>query len=123
PGERRGTAARRRPRTRRRLDHHHHAEATVTLLSRPAPGTVARLTRIRTRPGRIRALAAAATVAVLGVLIVTFVVVGDARDGLRIIGHDAGPQVVATGDLYYALSDMDAQLASSLLIGGEPTLA
>lgn len=103
----------------------------MTLLSRPAPsdrpaGTVARyarLTRIRTRPGRIRALAAAATVAVLGVLIAAFAVVGDARDGLRIIGHDAGPQVVATGDLYYALSDMDAQLASALLIGGEPALA
>lgn len=82
-----------------------------------------RLVRLRTRPGRIRALAAAATLAVLGLLVVTFVVVGDARDGLRVIGHDAGPQVVATGDLYFALSDMDAQLAAALLIGGDQNLA
>jgi hypothetical protein len=83
----------------------------------------ARLTGIKTMPGRIRALAAVTTIAVLGVLVVTVVAVGNARDGLRVIGHDAGPQVVATGDLYFALSDMDAQLAGALLIGGEPGLA
>ncbi|WP_433347253.1 hypothetical protein ACQP25_29555 [Microtetraspora malaysiensis] len=42
-----------------------------------------------------------------------------AEEGLNIIGHETGPQVVATADLYFALSDMDAQIADVLLIGNE----
>lgn len=74
-------------------------------------------------PGRIRALAALAVPAVLLVAVVTALAVRDAQDGLRVIGHTAGPEVVATGDLCFALSDMDAQLANALLVGGEPSLA
>ncbi|MCO6010698.1 hypothetical protein NE236_37645 [Actinoallomurus purpureus] len=97
---------------------------TTTPPSSPARrGRVPGRLRIRTMPGRIRALAALAAVAVLVVLLVTTLTVRDARDGLRVIGHDAGPQVVATGDLYFALSDMDAQLADALLIGGDAGLA
>lgn len=84
--------------------------------------TITRLVRIRSVPGRIRALAILAVLAVIGVFAVAGLAVQDARDGLRIIGHDAGPQVVATGDLYFALSDMDAQLATVLLMGREQTL-
>ncbi|WP_309237343.1 hypothetical protein [Actinomadura sp. BRA 177] len=43
--------------------------------------------------------------------------IANSREGVRVIGHDAGPQVVATGDLYFQLTDMDAQLANALLIG------
>jgi hypothetical protein len=43
--------------------------------------------------------------------------IGHARDGLNAIGHTAGPQVVTTADLYFALSDMDAQVANLLLTG------
>ncbi|MFL6054488.1 MAG: hypothetical protein ACJ72W_16450 [Actinoallomurus sp.] len=97
---------------------------TTTPPSSPARrGPVTGRLRIRTMPGRIRALAALCAVAVLVVLLVTTLTVRDARDGLRVIGHDAGPQVVATGDLYFALSDMDAQLADALLIGGDAGLA
>lgn len=78
-----------------------------------------RLLRLRTVPARIRAWTAAGVVAVLGLFGVTAMAIGDARDGLRIIGHDAGPQVVATADLYYALSDMDTQVANILLVGEE----
>ena len=53
---------------------------------------------------------------------VTSVAVGDARTGLRVIGHGSGPQAAATADLYFALSDMDAQVADVLLIGREQTL-
>jgi hypothetical protein len=53
---------------------------------------------------------------------VTSVAVGDARTGLRVIGHGFGPQAAATADLYFALSDMDAQVADVLLIGREQTL-
>ncbi|MCO5989020.1 hypothetical protein NE235_23210 [Actinoallomurus spadix] len=98
---------------------------TTTPPSTPARrgGRVTGRLRIRTMPGRIRALAALAALAVLVVLLVTTLTVRNARDGLRVIGHDAGPQVVATGDLYFALSDMDAQLADALLIGGDAGLA
>jgi len=72
---------------------------------------------LQTTPGRIRALAAVVVLAIAGFYIVTNIAVGNARDGLRVIGHDAGPQVLATGDLYFALSDMDSQVASILLTG------
>ncbi|WP_344056794.1 hypothetical protein, partial [Sphaerisporangium rubeum] len=41
-----------------------------------------------------------------------------ARTGLNVLGRTAGPQVVTTADLYFALSDMDAQVATMLLTGG-----
>ncbi|MFB4299934.1 hypothetical protein [Actinomadura sp. NTSP31] len=72
----------------------------------------------RTVASRIRALTAAVAVVLVVVLAVAWAAVGDARDGVRVIGHDAGPQVVATGDMYFQLSDMDAQLANALLAGG-----
>ncbi|MEO5878389.1 MAG: hypothetical protein ABIS86_15755 [Streptosporangiaceae bacterium] len=76
----------------------------------------------RTMPARIRALAAGAALAVTALFVAVSVGLGDARDGLQVIGHDAGPQVVATSDLYFALSDMDAQLANVLLTGREHRL-
>lgn len=76
---------------------------------------------LQTTPERIRALAAIAVLAIVGFYIVANIAVGNAREGLRIIGHDAGPQVLATGNLYYALGDMDSQLASILLTGREPS--
>ncbi len=84
-------------------------------------GTVG-VVKIRSIPGRIRAIAIVTALATVALFIVAGLAVQDARDGLRIIGHDAGPQVVATGDLYYALSDMDAQLAAVLLMGREQNL-
>src|SRR5499427_1329474 len=77
---------------------------------------------LQTTPGRIRALAAIAVLAIAGFYIVANIAIGNARDGLRVIGHDAGPQVLATGDLYFALSDMDSQVAKVLLSGREHNL-
>ena len=74
---------------------------------------------LQTTPGRIRALAVVALLAIGGFYIVANVAVGNARDGLRVIGHDAGPQVLATSDLYFALGDMDSQVARILLTGRE----
>ncbi len=101
---------------------------TTTTVPRPAPSRrprlpLARRPRIRSTTGRIRALAALAVPAVLLLAALIALAVRDAQDGLRVIGHTAGPEVVATGDLYFALSDMDAQLANALLVGGEPSLA
>lgn len=83
---------------------------------------VVRLVGIRSLPGKIRAIAFVSVLAVAAMFTVSWFAVQDARDGLRVIGHDAGPQVVATGDLYFALSDMDAQLAAVLLMGREQNL-
>ncbi|CAM3754489.1 hypothetical protein [Nocardiopsis rhodophaea] len=73
----------------------------------------------QTTPARIRFLALAS----LGMLLVLFLIVGlaigQARDGMRIIGREAGPKVMATSDLYYALSAMDTQVANMLLLRGE----
>ncbi|SEF95141.1 hypothetical protein SAMN05444920_1011097 [Nonomuraea solani] len=38
---------------------------------------------------------------------------------LRTIGHDAGPQVLATAGLYRQMSEMDALVAETLLLGSE----
>ncbi|GAA2621738.1 hypothetical protein SMC26_33115 [Actinomadura fulvescens] len=96
-------------------------------LRRPS-GIAARLrTFLRARwlgtiPGRIRAYAALALAGVAVLLAVLSVAIGSARDGVQTIGHDAGPRVVATGSLYFALSDMDAQVANVLLIGRQHDL-
>ncbi|MQY04981.1 hypothetical protein [Actinomadura macrotermitis] len=79
--------------------------------------TFARGRWLKTIPGRIRASVALllALLALMGIVLT--VAVGNARQGVQTMGHDAGPQVVATGALYFALSDMDAQVADVLLIG------
>jgi hypothetical protein len=47
------------------------------------------------------------------------VAVGHARDGVRTLGDREGPMVLATGDMYLALRDMDAQVTNVLLSGDE----
>ncbi|GAA3846358.1 protein kinase G-activating protein GlnX [Sphaerisporangium flaviroseum] len=98
----------------------------------PAPATVPapaespspqrRVKRTRTVPGRIRILVGLAVAAVLLLFTTVSIAIGHARDGLTSIGHTAGPQVVATADLYFALSDMDGQIANLLLTGTDSGL-
>ncbi|MFC4912797.1 hypothetical protein [Actinomadura gamaensis] len=68
-------------------------------------------------PDRVRFLAV--LVAVLAVLFAALAArrASGGEAGFREIGREAGPQVVASSDLYLALNDMDAQLANVLLIG------
>ncbi|WP_245627635.1 hypothetical protein [Actinomadura oligospora] len=77
---------------------------------------------LKTVPGRIRGWTALAVVTIAALALALMLGVQDARQGVQTIGHDAGPQVVATGNLYFALSDMDAQVADILLIGRDQTL-
>ncbi|MFI0450570.1 hypothetical protein [Actinomadura sp. 6N118] len=90
--------------------------------ARSEPRTGAARLVPRTIASRIRALTVLVLIALAGLLAVTWAAVGDARDGVRVIGHDAGRQVVATGDLYTQLINMDARLADALLIGRTPNL-
>lgn len=80
-------------------------------------GRLSRRIHLRTVPARTRALSAVAVLAVAVLFAVASWAVSNARSGLQTIGHDAGPQVVATGSLFFALNDMDAQVANVLLIG------
>ncbi|WP_344444305.1 hypothetical protein [Kitasatospora nipponensis] len=72
-----------------------------------------------TTPRRVRAL----TGAVLGTLLlcaaVGATVLGGARASVAQIGQRAAPQAVRAADLYFALSDMDAQAANLLLVGAD----
>ncbi|MCP2337841.1 hypothetical protein [Actinomadura rupiterrae] len=77
---------------------------------------------LKTVPGRIRGWTALAVLAIAALALALTLSIQDARQGVQTIGHDAGPQVVATGNLYFALSDMDAQIADILLIGREKSL-
>lgn len=45
-----------------------------------------------------------------------------AGDGLRVIGRDSGPQVVATANLYFGLSEMDALVADVLVMETDQSL-
>jgi hypothetical protein len=55
-------------------------------------------------------------VVTVGLVTLLLVEVDRERAGLNAIGHQAGPEVIATSDLYFALNDMDAQVANVLLV-------
>lgn len=75
--------------------------------------------RLRTVPGRIRTVTAFMLLALVGAGTGTGAGIWQAREGLQSIGRGDGPTVVASSDLYLALSDMDAQVATALLTGQE----
>ncbi|MFI6504376.1 hypothetical protein [Nonomuraea typhae] len=76
---------------------------------------------LRKKPafGRLRTLAGLSLLAL--VLLLAAVLAGAAGTGasLRTIGHDAGPQVLATTGLHRQMSEMDALMAETLLLGRE----
>ncbi|MFB4302020.1 hypothetical protein [Actinomadura sp. NTSP31] len=98
------------------------AAAVAAPARRGRLATFARGRWLRTIPGRIRAHVALVLAALVALLALLTVAVGNARDSVQTIGHDAGPQVVATSTLYFALSDMDAQVSNILLIGRQHDL-
>lgn len=82
----------------------------------PRTGPLRRVRAAGTR-GHIRLLAACAALVTVGLVTLLLLEVNRERDGLRTIGDQAGPEVIATSDLYFALNDMDAQIANVLLVG------
>ncbi|WP_051836408.1 hypothetical protein [Streptomyces sp. NRRL WC-3742] len=71
-------------------------------------------------PRLVRGLTGLCLAALLAAGTATGAVLGGARDGTDVIGHQAAPQVVRSADLYFALNDMDAQAANLLLFGADP---
>ncbi|MBV2365164.1 hypothetical protein ACFPZ0_26640 [Streptomonospora nanhaiensis] len=79
------------------------------------------LRRLGTR-GRLRLLTVLCLSLVAALFAATYVALERARDGLDVIGEGEGRKVVETANLYFALSDMDAQMANVLLLGGDHDL-
>ncbi|MFC9085032.1 hypothetical protein [Nocardiopsis dassonvillei] len=93
---------------------------------RSGPGARERVSGLRrwagTTPARVWLLSSVCVLAVLGLFGSAAATLGQARDGLRVLGDDAGPQALATTDLYLALADMDARVADVLLMGTDHDL-
>ena len=74
-------------------------------------------------PARLR-LWVAVTVLTAAVLLATLsLLMARVREQVRIIGDEAAPRAAAAADLYFALSDMDAQVARMVLTAGDDRLA
>jgi hypothetical protein len=61
---------------------------------------------------RIRVLAIVVAVIVAALVVLLTIEARRERATLRVIGHQTAPVVVASIDPYFALNDMDAQLAN-----------
>src|SRR6185312_8844698 len=87
--------------------------------SRQRMSAVAGWFRWRTTPDRIRGMAAVTMIVAVLLGLITAVAFTSIAAGLRLIGQQAEPEVLATTDLYFRLNDMDAQVANVLLVGGQ----
>ncbi|WP_433698797.1 hypothetical protein [Nocardiopsis sp. CA-288880] len=74
---------------------------------------------LRTTPARVWLLTVVCLVSVAGLFGSATLTLDQAREGLDVVGHEAGPQARTTTTLYLALADMDVQLADVLLMGTE----
>jgi hypothetical protein len=75
--------------------------------------------RKRSVSGRVRTLAGLSLLTLALLLAAILAGAASTGSGLRTIGHDAGPQVLATTGLYRQMSEMDALVAETLLLGSE----
>lgn len=88
--------------------------STPLAATRPDTAPVRRRSSV---PTRLRAATTVVVALVAGLLAALVVGVSAARDNLHIVGGRTAPQAATAADLYYALADMDAQVANVLLIG------
>jgi hypothetical protein len=86
----------------------------MALLTTPSTES-GRAPRRRATATWIRALGSVAVLAATATVVLLAAAAGAVRDELGTLGHDTAPQVTATQDLSFALSDMDGQLANVLL--------
>jgi hypothetical protein len=68
------------------------------------------------------AFAAASAIGVLLLAVAAATGIGAAANGLHVIGQQTGPVVISSSNLYFALSDMDAQAANVLLVADRQDL-
>ena len=81
------------------------------------------LAGLRTTPGRLRAGVALVVLLTCGLGLLTGMVSAALDSGFTAIGGHDAPLVEQSNALYYAVSDMDAQVGNVLLTGSDPALA
>lgn len=74
-------------------------------------------------PARLRLWTASAVCAAVALLLSVSLVMAQVRDQIGVIGREAAPQAATAADLYFALSDLDAQVTRILLAGDSDDLA
>ncbi|GGN42746.1 hypothetical protein GCM10010109_74180 [Actinoplanes campanulatus] len=74
-------------------------------------------------PARLRLWTASAVCAAVALLLSVSLVMSQVRDQIGVIGREAAPQAATAADLYFALSDLDAQVTRILLAGDSDELA
>ncbi|MBB4754851.1 hypothetical protein [Actinoplanes lobatus] len=74
-------------------------------------------------PARLRLWTASAVCAAVVLLLSVSLVMAQVRDQIGVIGREAAPQAATAADLYFALSDLDAQVTRILLAGDSDELA
>ncbi|WP_231953880.1 hypothetical protein [Actinoplanes derwentensis] len=74
-------------------------------------------------PARLRLWAVLAAGAAAALLLALTLVMAGVREQVRVIGLQAAPQAATAADLYFALSDLDAQVTRILLAGDSDELA
>lgn len=81
------------------------------------------LAGLRSTPGRLRAGVALVVLLACGLGLLTGIVFATLGTGFTAIGGHDAPLVEQSNALYYAVSDMDAQVGNVLLTGSDPALA
>jgi len=99
----------------------HYRDAVPAVLQ--ATRTVIRRAARPETPARLRLWVAVAVGTAAALLATTSLVMARLQDQVRIIGEVAAPQATIAADVYFALSDMDAQVARLVLIGDSDALA
>ncbi|GAA2617044.1 hypothetical protein [Paractinoplanes durhamensis] len=74
-------------------------------------------------PARLRLWVAVTVLTAVALLASLSLLMARVQEQVRIIGDEAAPQAATAADLYFALSDMDAQVARMVLTAGNDDLA
>ncbi len=97
---------------------------TTTAVRRAAERAPAPARRVRlTPPARLRLWTGAVLVLAGLTLLASGVAMAQLRDRVTVIGERAAPQAATASDLYFALSDLDAQVARLIMVGNDPDLS
>jgi hypothetical protein len=74
-------------------------------------------------PARLRLWTTIVVIVAATLFVTTSALMAQTQRQVRIIGDDAAPQAATASDLYFALSDLDAQVARLVLAGDDDSLA
>ncbi|MEU0936195.1 MULTISPECIES: hypothetical protein [unclassified Embleya] len=78
-----------------------------------------RLRRVGAAPARVYGFAALILAGLVALTAVIAVGAGNARSGLGEVADTSAPRAAVAADLYFALADLDAQVANVLLVGSD----